>query len=140
MWSAVFVPTTPNPTTGFLQLVRADQVTPAGISIEEGRGTRTLRNLRSSGVLDVLGQDRVHGYKEIPKPAFLECDLSDRANVDIKRYSDMRDVDLTVELGNGKMFVMQGAWCVTPPELDTAEGQYPVRFEAVEAEEITVSA
>jgi uncharacterized membrane protein len=36
IWSLVFVPTTPNPTTGFLQLVPPDRVTPAGISIEDG--------------------------------------------------------------------------------------------------------
>jgi len=35
-WSLVFVPTTPNPTTGFLQLVPPEDVTPAGISIEDG--------------------------------------------------------------------------------------------------------
>jgi uncharacterized membrane protein len=35
-WNLVFVPTTPNPTTGFLQLVPAERLTPAGISIEEG--------------------------------------------------------------------------------------------------------
>jgi uncharacterized membrane protein len=35
-WSLVFVPTTPNPTTGFLQLVPPEKVTPAGISIEDG--------------------------------------------------------------------------------------------------------
>jgi uncharacterized membrane protein len=36
LWSLVFVPTTPNPTTGFLQLVPPEHVTPAGISIEDG--------------------------------------------------------------------------------------------------------
>ena len=35
-WSLVFVPTTPNPTTGFLQLVPAERVTPAGMTIEDG--------------------------------------------------------------------------------------------------------
>ena len=36
VWSLVFVPTTPNPTTGFLQLVPPEDVIPAGISIEDG--------------------------------------------------------------------------------------------------------
>jgi len=36
IWSLVFVPTTPNPTTGFLQLVPPERLTPAGISIEDG--------------------------------------------------------------------------------------------------------
>lgn len=36
IWSLVFVPTTPNPTTGFLQLVPQEHMTPAGIAIEDG--------------------------------------------------------------------------------------------------------
>jgi uncharacterized membrane protein len=36
LWSLVFVPTTPNPTTGFLQLVPPDRVIPSGMSIEDG--------------------------------------------------------------------------------------------------------
>ncbi len=35
-WSLVFVPTTPNPTTGFLQLIPTDRVAPADISVEDG--------------------------------------------------------------------------------------------------------
>ena len=35
-WNLVFIPTTPNPTTGFLQLVPVERVSPAGISIEDG--------------------------------------------------------------------------------------------------------
>lgn len=45
-WSLVFVPTTPNPTTGFLQLVPTDRVVPAGISVEDG-----VKLVMSLGVL-----------------------------------------------------------------------------------------
>lgn len=34
-WHAVFVPTTPNPTTGFLQILPADQVTVTSMTVEE---------------------------------------------------------------------------------------------------------
>jgi uncharacterized membrane protein len=36
VWNLVFIPTTPNPTTGFLQMVPIERVSPAGISIEDG--------------------------------------------------------------------------------------------------------
>lgn len=36
VWSTVFVPTTPNPTTGFLQVVRKEDLVPTGYSVEEG--------------------------------------------------------------------------------------------------------
>ena len=45
-WNLVFIPTTPNPTTGFLQLVPVDRVVPADISVEEG-----VKLVMSLGVL-----------------------------------------------------------------------------------------
>lgn len=35
VWKTVFIPTTPNPTTGFLQIVPATHVTPSDFSVEE---------------------------------------------------------------------------------------------------------
>jgi uncharacterized membrane protein len=35
-WATVFVPTTPNPTTGFLQLVPQDSLEQTGFTVEEG--------------------------------------------------------------------------------------------------------
>jgi uncharacterized membrane protein len=46
LWNLVFVPTTPNPTTGFLQLVPVDKVTPADMSVEDG-----VKMVMSLGVL-----------------------------------------------------------------------------------------
>lgn len=45
-WSTVFVPTTPNPTTGFLQLVPADALEQTGYTVEEG-----IKMVMSLGVL-----------------------------------------------------------------------------------------
>jgi uncharacterized membrane protein len=44
--SLVFVPTTPNPTTGFLQIVPPDRLVDAGVSVEEG-----IKLVMSLGVL-----------------------------------------------------------------------------------------
>lgn len=45
-WSLVFVPTTPNPTTGFLQLVPPEDVVEANITVEDG-----IKLVMSLGVL-----------------------------------------------------------------------------------------
>lgn len=50
-WTAVFVPTTPNPTTGFLQIVPTDQVIEAGYTVEEA-----FKLIMSLGVLWPEGQ------------------------------------------------------------------------------------
>ena len=45
-WTTVFVPTTPNPTTGFLQLVPQEELVPTGYTVEEG-----IKMVMSLGVL-----------------------------------------------------------------------------------------
>ncbi len=45
-WRAVFVPTTPNPTTGFLQYFPAAEVTPTSLTVEEA-----FKMIMSLGVL-----------------------------------------------------------------------------------------
>jgi uncharacterized membrane protein len=45
-WNTVFVPTTPNPTTGFLQVVRASDLVPTSYTVEEG-----IKMVMSLGVL-----------------------------------------------------------------------------------------
>ena len=46
LWSTVFVPTTPNPTTGFLQLVKEDDMIRTTYTVEEG-----IKMVMSLGVL-----------------------------------------------------------------------------------------
>ena len=46
MWKTVFIPTTPNPTTGFLQIVPEHELTETGYTIEEG-----IKMVMSLGVL-----------------------------------------------------------------------------------------
>jgi len=46
VWNTVFVPTTPNPTTGFLQLVPRDSLEQTGYSVEDG-----IKMVMSLGVL-----------------------------------------------------------------------------------------
>jgi uncharacterized membrane protein len=45
-WCTVFVPTTPNPTTGFLQLVPAGELEPTTMNVEDG-----IKMVMSLGVL-----------------------------------------------------------------------------------------
>ncbi|MBM4183102.1 MAG: DUF502 domain-containing protein [Gemmatimonadetes bacterium] len=45
-WNLVFVPTTPNPTTGFLQMIPVDRVVPADMTVEDG-----VKLVMSLGVL-----------------------------------------------------------------------------------------
>jgi uncharacterized membrane protein len=46
LWSTVFVPTTPNPTTGFLQLVKEEELVRTSYTVEDG-----IKMVMSLGVL-----------------------------------------------------------------------------------------
>lgn len=46
VWKTIFVPTTPNPTTGFLQMVAASELEETGMTVEEG-----VKMIMSLGVL-----------------------------------------------------------------------------------------
>lgn len=65
-WSTIFVPTTPNPTTGFLQIVRRDNVERTEMSVEEG-----IKMIMSLGVLKPEGGG-VHGRVSSPGPGLSE--------------------------------------------------------------------
>lgn len=50
-WTTVFVPTTPNPTTGFLQVVRTEEIVETSYTVEEG-----FKMIMSLGVLVPQGR------------------------------------------------------------------------------------
>ena len=52
----------------------------------------------------------------------------------------MCDVTVTVELANGKVYVLRNAWTSTAREFKAADGQATVRFEGMAAEEMRVAA
>lgn len=97
----------------------------------------------SPGTLEretVLGMDGIHGYKQTPKAPMVEMDLTDSPELDMKTFEEMTDVTVTVELGNGKQFVLSNAWCTMAPEIDATEGQGTVKFEGLKGEVITSAA
>lgn len=88
---------------------------------------------------DVVGMDGVHGYKEMPKAPFVQADLTDAPNLDAKQFETMTDVTVSIQLGNGKQFILSNAWCTQAPEMDASEGQGTVRFVGLRGEVLTVA-
>jgi len=67
----------------------------------------------------VVGLDNIHGFKEMPAAAFIECDVTDKPDF---------------ELINGKVGVLRNAWQVNNIELNVDEGELTVRFEGPKGE------
>jgi len=77
----------------------------------------------------IVGQDGVHGYKEIPVVPFVECTITDSANIDLNAIEKLANVTVTVELANGKTAVVNQAVQVNQLENNPEEAEVTVRFE-----------
>jgi hypothetical protein len=84
----------------------------------------------------IAGQDRVHGYKEMPDVPFIEGDVSTTEDVSLPVLLSITDATVTIEIANGKAYVLRNAWTANGYEIETEEGKLGVRFEGMEIDEI----
>lgn len=85
----------------------------------------------------IVGQDRIHGYKEFPQQAFIEGSITDRGSLDLKALVTGKNQTITIQLANGKMVVLRDGWFAGEGTGATDEGEIAVRWEGNEAEEIS---
>jgi hypothetical protein len=84
----------------------------------------------------VAGMDGVHGYIERPRVPFITADLTDTAGLSLEALQAVTDATITVELANGKTYLLRNAWTAEARELNAADGQVSVRFEGKKGEEV----
>lgn len=101
----------------------------------KGSWTYDLGGVTREGV---VGADRVHGYKEEPKIAFIEGTVSDTDEQDSKALSQLEGAVVILELRNGKAIVLRDAWAAGDWQTTTEESEVSARFEAAEAEVVTL--
>jgi len=76
------------------------------------------------------------GYKEMPRIPFCEADLHTTDDLSVADLDAITEATVKVELANGSIYVFREAWTTAAHEIDGAEGQVSVRFEAMEAQEL----
>lgn len=84
----------------------------------------------------IVGQDAVHGYKEMPVAPFVQGDVTDMPGTLVKRFEAVRDATITLHLANGKTILIRNAWWEDTSEVDSEEGTYPVKFSGLSGEEL----
>ena len=85
----------------------------------------------------VIGAEAVHGFKETPQLAFVEGEITDNDGLDLKTLLNATDVVVTLQLGTGKVIVLNHAWFAADGTGNTEEGNIGVRFEADGGQEIS---
>lgn len=86
----------------------------------------------------IVGHDRYHGFKELPKVIFAEFAITDSDDFDIEAdlYSK-RDGTLVIDLANGKSITFSKAFFAGEGDVTTEEGEIAARFEAEDGQEIS---
>lgn len=85
----------------------------------------------------VMGASAGHGYKETPQVSFVEVDVTDAADLDVKAVATMKDATVTLKVANGKTILLHNAYFAGEGTIATDEGNIGCRFESLQpAEEI----
>jgi hypothetical protein len=84
----------------------------------------------------VAGQDGIHGYTETPRVPFISATLTDIGGMSLQQLQKVTCSTITVELNNGKVYILRDAWTSEARELNTAEGSVAVKFEGMAGEEL----
>jgi hypothetical protein len=86
----------------------------------------------------IAGQDRVHGYQELPRVPFIEGDISTTPDLNLATLEAQTNVTVVAQLANGKQYTLVAASCKAGFEANTRDGQARVRWEGIECLEITL--
>jgi len=84
----------------------------------------------------ILGSDGIHGYMESPQVAFIEGEITDRGDLDLRKLVEGKEVTVTLALANEKVFVLRDAWFAGEGTANTGEANIAVRWEGASGEEI----
>jgi hypothetical protein len=100
----------------------------------KGNFTYNLGGYKREGVTGSDGT--VHGYKESRIIPFVEGEITDTYDTDIPTLISLTNSTVTLDLANGKSIVFRNAFYAHEGTGNTEEGNFPVRFEATDAEEV----
>jgi hypothetical protein len=103
--------------------------------IKQAKGNWTY-NLGEPKREAIVGADRTHGFKELPQVAFIEGEITDQSDLDLKGLLRTDDSTMTLELANGKVILLRNAWYASEGNVQTEEANIAVRFEGMSAEEV----
>lgn len=84
----------------------------------------------------IKGADKVHGFGEEVEVAYIEGAITDKGTLDTSKLFNITDATITLELANGKTFVLSNAWYAGEATTKSKEGEISVRFESGNGEEI----
>ncbi len=81
-----------------------------------------------------VGSDEVHGYVERPQVPYLSGQIRDSRDLNVADLKRAKNVTATLELANGKLFVLYEGWFAGEGDMSTGEGTIEGKWEGMRAE------
>ena len=85
---------------------------------------------------EIVGHDRVHGFKSLPQAPYIEGEVTDRSDMDAEAFVTIKEATVTLSLANGKVFVLKRARYCGDGDIETEEGNIQTRFVGFSGEEV----
>jgi hypothetical protein len=79
----------------------------------------------------IAGQDGIHGYQELPKVPYIECDLSATPELHFRDLINQVDTVVVAQLANKKQYSLFGATVKGGSEINARDGQSRIRWEGL---------
>lgn len=92
-------------------------------------------NIQGIKKTKIVGADKVHGHKEEVVASYIEGKITDGDDIDLKLLAQVEGT-VSIELRNGKTVSVYDAVYAGDMDVDTEEGEIPVRFEGDDGEEV----
>lgn len=83
----------------------------------------------------IVGADGVHGFASEWVAPYIEGAITDAEDLILQSLVEIEDATVTLELANGKVFVLGEAWYAGEGNPSTEQAEIPVRFEGKTGEE-----
>jgi hypothetical protein len=84
----------------------------------------------------IAGQDGVHGFQELPRVPYIECDFSALPGVSLEAIIAQTDVTVVAQCPNQVEYTLQNATCKGGFDLNVRDGQFRCRWEGLVCHEI----
>jgi hypothetical protein len=88
----------------------------------------------------IAGQDRIHGYQELPRVPYIEGDISTLPDLSLEALAAQTNVNVVAQLANGLQYSLEGATCKGGFDNNTRDGQVRVRWEGLVCHEMPIGA
>ena len=85
---------------------------------------------------ELVGPDRVHGFKEVPQISYIEGEIRDDQDISLTDLLNLTDATITLKEANGKTIMLRDAWYAAEGTVQTEEANVQFKFCGMSAEEI----